>query len=564
MSLTSLHIRDFAIIAALDIDFSAGFTVFSGETGAGKSILFDALGLALGDRADSSVIRSGAARTEVTACFDLGELPAVRDWLAARELLDPDEPNELQLRRQLKSQGPGRAYINGSPANLSLLRELSEQLIDIHGQHAHQSLLRAGEQRRLLDAYAGLEAETDVLAGICRELQEIRRQRQQLSGGGEELRQRQDLLRYQLEELDELQPEAADLEQLEADYRRQSEAENLLQQAATASNLLYAGDDSIYDQLQRALQALNEANEIDPRFSEALQLCEQAQISLKEAAQSSDALAADIDPDPETLAQLSRRLDGYQSLARKHRVSPADLPAHWQALREELASLEGSARSEEELQAREKQLLEAYHQAAKALSKQRQAAATKLGQAITRTVQPLGLPHARCEIAVDYRPEGSPQAAGLDQIEFRVAMNPGQPAAPLAKVASGGELARTSLAIQVVCLDQSPVPVLLFDEVDVGIGGGVAEVVGRRLRQLAERYQVFCVTHQPQVAALADSHFGVSKQVEAGQTETRITALTETARVEELARMLGGVKITAQTRSHAEEMLELAQGPGTD
>ncbi len=562
MSLTSLHIRDFAIISALDIDFAAGFTVFSGETGAGKSILFDALGLALGDRADSAAIRSGASRTEVTACFDLDQLPGVREWLSERELLDPDEPQELQLRRQLKSQGQGRAFINGTPSNLSLLRELSQQLIDIHGQHAHQSLLRAGEQRRLLDAYGGLDPQIQQLTELCRELQTIRRQRQQLSGGGEELRQRQELLRYQLEELDELQPEAADLEQLEADFRRQSEAENLLQQAATASNLLYAGDQSLYDQLQQALHALSEASEIDPRFSEALQLCEQAQISIKEAAQSSDALAADIDPDPETLAQLTRRLDSYQGLARKHRVSPADLPQHWQTLREELVALEGSAQSEEELRAREARLMKAYREAAQALSRARQKAATELAQAITETVRPLGLPHASCEIAVEHRPEASPQPAGLDQIEFRVAMNPGQPPAALAKVASGGELARTSLAIQVVCLDQSPVPVLLFDEVDVGIGGGVAEVVGRRLKQLAKRYQVFCVTHQPQVAALADTHFGVSKQVDKGQTETRITALTETARIEELARMLGGVRITAQTRSHAEEMLELAQGGG--
>ncbi|MGJ8670847.1 MAG: DNA repair protein RecN, partial [Oceanococcus sp.] len=308
---------------------------------------------------------------------------------------------------------------------------------------------------------------------------------------------------------------------------------------------------------QSALQQLQQLCEIDPRFEAALKLCDQAQIDIKEAASLCEDLASDIDPDPQALQAVSQRLDSYQSQARKHRVQPEDLGTHWQQLQNELKHLESGEQDLQALKQQREALTQQYQELSLSLSKARQQAAKTLGTAISEAVRPLGLPHAACEIVVEWQSDAKRSPHGQDRIELRVAMNPGHQAAPLAKVASGGELARTSLAIQVVCLNQSPVPVLLFDEVDVGIGGGVAETVGRRLKDLAAGYQVFCVTHQPQVAALADTHFQVSKQVVSGQTQTEVHALTETNRIEELARMLGGVNITAQTRSHAQEMLEL-------
>lgn len=560
-TLQTLHIRDFAIIQSLDVDFAHGFTVFSGETGAGKSILFDALGLVLGDRADANVVRDGAKRSEVSAAFDLTRQTAAQAWLEQQGLQDEDEPTALLIRRQVLASGQSRAYINASPAKLGQLRELASLLVDIHGQHAHQSLLKPASQRDLLDQYGQLDTPKAALVQAYGALSEVEAQLAALDNQDGDQSQRCELLRYQLQELDELQPEADDFAQLEIDFKRQSEAENLLQQAGQTHQLLYAADESVYDQAQTALQQLQELCDLDPRFEAALKLVDQAQIDLKEAASLCEDLAGDIDPDPQALQALSQRLDLYQSQARKHRVQPEELAAHWQHLQQELQRLQSSEQDRDALQSKHAALIEQYAHASQALSQARQKAAKKLAAAITKTVQPLGLPHAQCEVAVQWQAEARRTAHGQDKVELRVAMNPGHKPAALAKVASGGELARTSLAIQVVCLNQSPVPVLLFDEVDVGIGGGVAETVGRRLKSLAAGYQVFCVTHQPQVAALADTHFQVSKQVANGLTQTQVEALPQDQRIEELARMLGGVKITQQTRAHAQEMLELGARP---
>ena len=560
--LLSLHIRDFAIIHEIQVDFSSGFTVFSGETGAGKSILFDALGLVLGARADTAVVRDGAQRSDVSAIFDLSANPAARAWLEQQGLDDPDEDEtELVIRRQIQASGQSRAFINGAPAKLGQLKALAEHLIDIHGQHAHQSLLKPAAQRDLLDSYAQLGDDLSGVSNACESLSAIEQKIERLAQG-EDLGQRRELLRYQLNELDELEPSAQDFDALEHDFKIQAEAERLLQQAGQAHEQLYGGESSLYDQTQQVMQGLSEVSSFDSRFAEAHALCEQAQIQLKEAAGLCEDLVGEIEPDPQALQALSDRLDSYQSQARKHHTTPQALGELWQQLSEQLKQMESS---EQDLDQLHEQLAAAradYDAASLMLSEKRQAGAAKLAQAITTAVRPLGLAHARCEVAVTHNPQASPSAHGQDRIELRVAMNPGQSAGPLSKVASGGELARTSLAIQVVCLDQSPVPVLLFDEVDVGIGGAVAETVGRQLKALAARYQVFCVTHQPQVAALADSHFQVSKQVEDGQTRTGVAALNDKARIEELARMLGGVKITDQTRAHAQEMLKLGQQTG--
>lgn len=558
-TLHSLHIRNFAIIDELDIDFQTGFTVLSGETGAGKSILFDALGLVLGDRADSQTVRQGSKSAEISAEFKLAHLEAVQQWLDEQGLADEGNPDQLLLRRQIRANGQSRAFVNGVPSTIGNLKQLAEMLLDIHGQHAHQSLLKPSQQRRLLDAYGQLDAEVRALGTLYRQIGKIDASLAELSHAGQDTAQRMELLRYQLLELDELEPSNDDLLALEDEHRRLSGADNLLRQGAQASNLLYAGDASVYDQLQHALSALQEASAVDPRFATPLEMCEQAQIQIKEAAQSCEDLAADIEPDPMRLQTLSQRIDRYHELARKHRVKAEELPEHWQQLASELARLENQEQDEVQLKQEREKLIAAYDRASADLSAHRKKAAKGLGKAVTQTVQPLGLPHAQCEIAVHTQADAPPQAHGRDQVEFLITMNPGQAPAPLAKVASGGELARTSLAIQVVCLDQSPVPVLLFDEVDVGIGGGVAEVVGRRLKQLAQRYQVFCVTHQPQVAALADTHVLVQKQATSRSTSTQLLVLDEESRISELSRMLGGVKITEQTRSHASEMLNQAQ-----
>ncbi len=559
--LLSLHIRDFAIIHEIQVDFSTGFTVFSGETGAGKSILFDALGLVLGARADTAVVRDGAQRSDVSAIFDLSVNPAARAWLQEQGLDDPDDDDsELVIRRQIQASGQSRAFINGAPAKLGQLKALSEHLIDIHGQHAHQSLLKPAAQRHLLDNFAQLSNELATVREANAALNEIEQKLERLAQG-EDLSQRRELLRYQLNELDELEPSAEDFERLEHDFKIQAEAERLLHRAGRAHEQLYGGESSLYDQTQQVMQGLSEVSSFDPRFAEAHALCEQAQIQLKEAAGLCEDLVGEIEPDPQALQVLSERLDSYQNQARKHHTSPQALGELWQQMNVELEHLESSEQNLDQLNEHLKAARAEYDKASLDLSSKRQIGASKLAEAITTAVRPLGLAHARCEVAVAHNPQASPTAHGQDRIELRVAMNPGQSAGPLSKVASGGELARTSLAIQVVCLDQSPVPVLLFDEVDVGIGGAVAETVGRQLKALAAHYQVFCVTHQPQVAALADSHFQVSKQVENGQTRTAVDALNDESRIDELARMLGGVKITDQTRAHAQEMLNLGQQP---
>lgn len=556
--LRSLHIRNLAVIDALSVEFGPGFNVLSGETGAGKSIVFTALGLLLGDRADSGLVRAGEERAQISAEFSLAPDGRAMRWLNEQELGDADAPAQLLLRRQLQEGGQSRAFINGHPVNLRQLKELAECLVDIHGQHAHQLLLRGDEQRALVDDYGELHEPVAILAAQHARLLQIKQLLTASGGGGQEHAQRAELLRYQLEELDALAPDRAEFDALEAEFRSLDEVDALLLQAASASELLYAGNESLYDRSAAALSALQECARIDARFEAALAACEQAQISLKEAGQAAADVAESIEPDPSRLAEVSQRLDRYQDLARKHRCAPVELAEHWQSLQTELAALEAASGDLEALSEEQKQLRQAYDSNSLALSQQRQQVAKQLAAQIQDTLRPLGLPHAQFEIAVKHQPQASRSANGQDSVEYRISANPGQPAAALSKVASGGELARSSLAIQVVCLAHAPVPVLLFDEVDVGISGGIAEVVGRRLKQLAAQNQVFCVTHQPQVAALADQHFGVRKRVEKGATFTDVECLNQAQRVEELARMLGGLKITEQTVAHATEMLAAA------
>ncbi len=556
--LRNLKIRNLAVIHDVTVSLNDGLTVLSGETGAGKSILIDALGLLLGDRADNQAIRAGAERAELAASFELARDSAAMDWLCERDLQDPDDPETLHLRRTLPREGQSKATINGSPVPVRQLRELGACLVEIHGQHEHQSLTLSARQRDILDGYGGHAAQRDELAGHCQRLAEIDQQIAELDALGDDGAQRSEFLRYQLQELEELAPAAGEFSELELEFRRLSRYDAVLADATAAVDGLYEADTNAHAQIAAALLRLQNAAACDPAFAEAAELCQQAEIAAQEAALAAQGALDRQDSDPERLAWLSQRLDTYQNLARKHRVAPGDLAEHADALTRELERLEHADAHLDRLRAQYQSALDDYRQAAATLSTLRQASAERLSQMVSDTLQPLGLPHARFQVSVKAQPERPPAALGSDEIGFLVTMNPGQPPAALAKVASGGELSRTSLALQVVCIDQSPVPVLLFDEVDAGIGGAVAEVVGRRLRDLGAHYQVLCVTHQPQVAAQAHAHLRVSKKVTTGQTFTVIETLDPDQRVAELARMLGGLEITEQTAAHAREMLALA------
>ncbi len=556
--LKRLSVRNYAVVDDVTVEFAPGLTVLSGETGAGKSILIDALGLLIGERADSQAVRPGCPRAEIEAEFDLADAPRARAWLEQRALDDADAPQTLNLRRVIGADGQGRASINGSPAPVKRLRELGALLVGIHGQQAHQALLGSGSQRDLLDGYGELQDSRATVAAAADELGEIEALLSELQTGDGGPDERLELLRYQHAELEQLAPEADEFAQLDTECRRLDHAEQLLADCAMASNLLYEQDGSAYELVSQSLARLGEAGDLDPVLAEAGSLCEQAQIAIREAADQVLARMDHIAPDPERLETVRRRLDRMQDLARKHRTDPAGLPELQHTLAAEIERLEQSARSREELDARRESALQRWQRAAAALHAARVETAARLARDVNETLRPLGLPHAEFSVEVQALEDARPRPHGADQVEFRVTMNPGQPAGPLNRVASGGELSRTSLALQVVCLNQSPVPVLLFDEVDAGIGGGVAETVGRRLRQLGERYQVLCVTHQPQVAALGHGHLVVSKSVDAGQTRTAVRGVDGADRIAELARMLGGVEITAQTTRHARELLERA------
>jgi len=553
-----LQVRDFAIIDHLELDFGPGLTVLSGETGAGKSILIDALGMLLGDRADSDAIRDGAERAEIGAEFDLTDAEPASLWLRNQDFADPDEPDVALVRRLLSREGRARAYINGRPATARDLKALGERLVDIHGQHAHQSLLRAPVQLNLLDAYGVSSEVREAVAGAAGEHRGIRERIERLRGG-EEAEQRADYLRYQVHELEALNLGADELSSLEAEQRRLANAERLMQDSQQAYALLYESEDgAAADLLGRAHGLLEGLAALEPTFREAGEMVGGAAIQVREAADAVRRAVDSMELDPQRLEWVDNRLGEIFDVARKHRVSPAELPQHLDRLRAELEDLEGAADEVARLQEQLAQAEARYTEQAKRLSQLRQGAADRLAGEVTQAIRDLGMPQGVFQIAVRERPDKQPRARGHDEAEFLVSANPGQPPQPLSRVASGGELSRISLAVEVIAAGER-VPTLIFDEVDAGIGGGVAEMVGLRLKALGNGGQVMCVTHLPQVAAHGRQHFQVRKQVFDGHTTTRIERLDEEARVEELARMLGGLKITAQTRAHAREMVDNAR-----
>ncbi len=554
--LTSLYVRQFAVVEAAEIAFGSGLTVVSGETGAGKSLLVDALMLLAGARADSGMVRAGSDRAELAAEFDLAELPEARDWLQREEL---DEDGGCQLRRVIRAEGSSKAWINGRPANARQLGELASLLVEIHGQHEHQALLSRSHQLALLDAYAGHD---DLLAHLrdgALQWRELGARMRKLSGG-EDRDQRIELLRHELGELEKWALPPAELGELEASHRRLANAGRLAEGSASVVELLDGESEfALRRALGRAHAELGKLVALDDKLAPLLELLDNASIELGEAADGLGRYAQDVDLDPERYTEVDNHLAHLHELSRRHRLPLAELHDRLAALRTELAELEGAGDALEQLAAQRQQLQHDYTRAAAQLSQGRAIAATRLSEEVSALMTELGMAGGLLRIELEAVTGEEPDPQGRERCELLVSANPGQPPRPLRKVASGGELARISLAIEVATLGKDTVGSMIFDEVDSGIGGAVAEVVGQKLRALGAQRQVLCVTHLPQVAAQGHAHLRVSKHSDGDSTRTQIEKLDAGGRRDELARMLGGVEITRETRAHAKQMLERAQ-----
>lgn len=545
--LRRLFVKDFVIVDRLDLEFDRGFGALTGETGAGKSILVDALSLALGERADAAVVRAGCEKAEVAAEFD-AEGPLLT-WLRANDL---EADGACLLRRVVDAKGRSRAYVNGMPATLTQLKEAADFLADIHGQHAYHSLLRPSAQRQLLDAQGGqLDLARDVAARF-RVWRDLREARLRADNDREAAVRERELLEWQVKELTLLDFDTGRWDEEVQEQRRLAHAASLLEGAAGALVLLDDDEASALARIDAALAGIEGLADFDSRIKEPIELAREARIQLAEAAHALSRYRDHLEPEPDRLAELDARLEAVTGLARKHRVSPEELPLVLARLTDRLDELRLSA-DPDALARREAEARQDYTEFARRLSVVRARTAATLSAAVTDGMQQLAMTGGRFEVALEPLVEGA--AYGLESVEFLVAANPGQPLRSLAKVASGGELSRIGLVIQVIASHGGEAPTLIFDEVDVGIGGRVAEIVGRLLRQLGSERQVLCVTHLPQVAAQADWQWSVAKEQADGVTYSRVACLDEAGRVDEIARMLGGVKITETTRQHAREML---------
>ncbi len=551
--LKHLLIRDFVIVDTLELDFSSGFTALTGETGAGKSILIDALSLALGERADSAMVRAGCDKADISAEFDIAALPQLQAWLREQEL-EGDEGICL-LRRTLDAGGRSRGFINGGSATQQQMREAGAYLLDIHGQHAHQSLLRADAQRELLDSQAGLTEQAAGVAAAWKAWQTLHRRRLQLEQNAEAVAAERELLAFQSSELQALNFSESEWSELQADHARLSHAASLIEAAQFGVDALSESDTACLAQLNALTSRLRAGLEFDAGLQDTLTMLESAQNELQEAVYALRHYQEKLDADPARMRQQEQRIADVMEAARKYRVKPEQLPQKLQEFTQRLEELGGSA-DLDALAKQDEAAQQSYLAAAKKLSAARGKAAKALSDEITAAMQTLAMQGGQFAVALLPLAEGN--AHGLESVELQVSANPGTPLRSLAKVASGGELSRISLAIQVAASRAASVPTLIFDEVDSGIGGRVAEIVGSLLRKLGQRHQVLCVTHLPQVAAQADHQWQVSKQSSAGQTLSNIQVLGEAQRIEEIARMLGGATITDTTRKHATEMLGAA------
>lgn len=551
--LVHLSIHNYAIVEHLDLELARGMSVITGETGAGKSIMLDALGLALGDRTDNGVVRPGADKADILATFDLVDIPEAAAWLAERDL-NIDGP--CIMRRVITAEGRSRGYINGTPCTLGDLKALGELLIDIHSQHEHQSLLKADTHRRLVDEYAGAVDLARQVQLASQRWKQTRLELERLSNSGDEQRARQQLLSYQLEELDNLGLGENELEHIEQEHKNLTNAEALFGICRQVIDQCSENDSgNVLSALTGSLNRLGAVADAPKALNESVNLLASAQIQIEEAVGELNRFLDNFDADPARLQALEERLDTIYTLARKHRVHPTDLPQLQQRLLEELEGLNASDESLEQLADELAAYAKHYKEKAGALSALRNKAAVELAQAVEQEIQRLGMPGGRFQIVLQPLDGQELSPYGLEQIELLVSANPGQPLKALAKVASGGELSRISLAIQVITAQTSRIPTLVFDEVDVGIGGPTAEIVGQLLRRLGDRGQVLTVTHLPQVAAQGHHHLFVHKVRNSDTTHTAVSHLGKRERVEEVARMLGGIDLTKESLAHARKMV---------
>ena len=557
--LNYITIKNLAVVDSLDLELNSGLSVLTGETGAGKSILIDALGLVLGDRADASAIRYGAERADIVAEFNLLE-PHIEQWLQDNEL-DNEGESECLIRRTISAKGRSRGFINGQPISLQLLRELGEKLVNIHGQNTHQALLNSDEQRLLLDNFAGISNLRKELNQSYQQWKKKSSDYQILKHDSAERNAKLDLLRFQVQELNDFELRANELPELEDEHRKLSNANRLIETSQSIHfQLAQDEENSINHLLSHCLNELQSLSELDNSLNPIVEMLNNAQIQVDEASLELRHYLDSLELDPAHLQWLDERISSIYDMARKHRVETHELFAHSEILNKELEQLENADVHLETLLAEVETAKADYFKLAKKLSSKRNKASGLLAEQVIKHIHELGMEHCVFEIRLIACESELPQLHGMELVEFYVTTNPGQPLQPLSKVVSGGELSRISLAIQVVTAQFSNIPTLIFDEVDVGIGGGIAEMVGNKLRLLGTNSQILCVTHQAQVASQAHQHLNVYKQSDDEKTTTSISQLDEEQRVEELSRMMGGVKITAQTRSHAREMRNQVTG----
>jgi DNA repair protein RecN (Recombination protein N) len=556
--LTSIQVRNFAIIDQVEIEFSPGMTVLTGETGAGKSILVDALGLVLGERGGSGLVRSGAKRAEFVAEFDLRNLDSAREWLE-EQMLDQDD--DCNLRRVIAADGRSRAFINGNKVPLQSLKTLGEMLLDIHGQHFHQSLARRTVQRNLLDYFGGLVDLSVATSNAFNDWKSLAEKLAALEVADSDRIARIELLRFQISELDALDLQPGEYANLLQERGKLQNSGRLAEGVGNALELLFDADPAnAQSLLGEATHAIEFLAAIDTSLDPVLTILQEANIQVSEAADSLRRYGEALDMDPARQNWVEERLDAVNNIARKHRTEAEAIESLHQQLAAQLDDLEHAEERGAALQQSVRDADATYRQSASRLSAGRKKAAKAFSAAVTEAMSGLGMAGGVFEVGIAPRDVTDPRAYGLDDVEFLISANPGQDPMPLSKVASGGELSRMSLAIQVIASDGSAIPTMVFDEVDSGVGGGIAEMVGLRLHELGQTRQVFCVTHLPQVASLGNNHFRIMKLSDGKSTRTGIKQLNDGERIEEIARMLGGVEITQRTRDHAAEMLAAGRG----
>lgn len=550
--LSHLSIRNFAVVKSLDVDFSQGMTAITGETGAGKSIAIDALGLCLGNRAEAGMVRQGEKKAEISAVFDISNLPHASQWLNQQEF---DADSDCLIRRVISSEGRSKAFINGIPVALQQLKSLGQHLLAIHSQHAHHQLLKIEYQQQLIDTFARHQPLLESTQHTFTQWQNCKKQLQQLLKAQAQRTDRKQLLQYQVQELDEFGLQQDEFSTLEVEFKRLSNGQTLLEQAQLSFHQIYDADFNALSAVQQSVERLTELQEHDASLSPIVELLNEASINIDEAGQQLRAYTEDLEIDPLRMQQVEARYAQAMDLSRKHQVSPEQLYDCHQNLAQELTSLNADEDKLGTLEALQSQLAQQYYQSAQKLSQSRQKAANKLSTEVQHSIRQMNMPHAEFSIQVEYLEQSAATETGMDEIQFFITTNPGQPADSLDKVLSGGELSRVGLAIQVICTELNQVPTLIFDEVDTGISGATASIVGKLLRTLGEKAQVLCVTHLPQVAARGHQQMFVTKFSDKNTTETHMFCLSEKERIEELARLLAGDTLTDSAIANAKALL---------